>query len=304
MHYNSFIYMWIDKTQNKYYIGSHFGKIEDGYLFGGIDIKNEYYKRPQDFERIILSYHFVEKHSQIRHIEKFYLEKYDVENNENFYNRTNQAYGGTHQKSIEKRLNDIDENGLNAFQRAAKKMVETRKSRNNYATAKIREYSTKKSDTEKFLKLKDKISKSLKGRRWINKNGEIKYVKYEEYQDHLSIGWSNGLICVTYEQCLNFAREFKVKSAKHWYQLSKIHNLPHNPNIKFKDDWISWEDFLGKEKMIKDFSYEECKNIALNNNITSQKQWQNLARIQKLPFNPQRKYKEWISWFDFLEKIK
>jgi hypothetical protein len=40
--YNSFIYKWIDKKYNKYYIGSHVGNTGDGYLFGGIDIKKEF----------------------------------------------------------------------------------------------------------------------------------------------------------------------------------------------------------------------------------------------------------------------
>ena len=41
-HYNSFIYRWFDRTLNKFYIGSHYGEVNDGYLFGGIDIKKEY----------------------------------------------------------------------------------------------------------------------------------------------------------------------------------------------------------------------------------------------------------------------
>ena len=82
MEYNSFIYLWIDNKNNKFYIGSHFGNVNDGYLFGGIDIKSEYSIRPQDFERIILSYHLVDNHSDIRKIEKEYLIKYDVENQE------------------------------------------------------------------------------------------------------------------------------------------------------------------------------------------------------------------------------
>lgn len=295
MEYNSFIYLWIDNKKNKFYIGSHFGQIDDGYLFGGIDIKSEYYKRPQDFERVILSYHIVENQSDIRKIEKEYLIKYDVENNDRFYNRTNESYGGTHKKSIERRLNDIDENGLNAFQRAAKKMVETRKSKNSFSSAKIKEYITKKIKIEDFNQIK-----TLKGRRWVNKDGESKYIKPEQYQEYLLNGWTDGIKDATYESCLDFAKNMNIKSAKKWYQLSKL--LPHNPNLKFKDKWVSWEHFLGKEKMIKIQTYQECKSIALENNINSQKEWQKLAQNKKLPYNPQRKYKEWTSWYDFLNK--
>jgi hypothetical protein len=89
-YYNSFIYRWFDRSLNKYYIGSHYGNVNDGYLFGGIDIKKEYKRRPNDFEREILSYHLVSEYSEIRKIEKEYLIKYDVENNDLFYNRTNE----------------------------------------------------------------------------------------------------------------------------------------------------------------------------------------------------------------------
>ncbi len=304
MEYNSFIYLWIDKKKNKFYIGSHFGKVDDGYLFGGIDIKFEYSMRSEDFERIILSYHTVEKPSDIRIIEKEYLVKYDVENDDSFYNRTNESYGGTHRKSIEYRLKDIDENGLNAFQRAAKKMVETRKSKNSFKSAKLKEYITKKSKQQDFQQIKNKIANTLKGSRWVNKNGQTKYIKSSEYEDYLTNGWSDGIIETTYEICSEFAKRMKIKSAKEWYKLSKINGLPHNPNLKFKEKWVSWENFLGKEKMIKCITYEECKLIAINRKINSQKEWQKLAQKENLPYNPQRKYKEWTSWYDFLGKFR
>jgi hypothetical protein len=302
MEYNSFIYLWIDKQKNMFYIGSHFGDINDGYLFGGIDIKSEYSKRPEDFERLILSYHTVKSQTEIRKIEREYLVKYDVENDDRFYNRTNESYGGTHKKSIESRLKDIDENGLNAFQRASKKMVETRKSKNSFKSAKIKEYITKKNKIEDFNKIKDKISKALKGRKCINKDGESKYVNPDKYQEHLLDGWTPGIKDTTYETCLNFAKNMNIKSSKKWRELSKLHGLPYNPNLKFKDKWVSWEDFLGKDKMVKSQTYQECKSIALENNIKSQKEWQKLAQNQNLPYNPQRKYKEWVSWYDFLNK--
>jgi len=36
--------------------------------------------------------------------------------------------------------------------------------------------------------------------------------------------------------------------------------------------------------------------------MNSQKEWQKLAQNKKLPYNPQRKYKECASWYDFLNK--
>jgi hypothetical protein len=295
--YNSFIYQWFDRKLNKFYIGSHYGHINDGYLFGGIDIKKEYKKRPNDFEREIISYHLVSEYYEIREIEKSYLIKYDVENNDMFYNRTNESYGGYHKNSVDKRLNDIDENGLNSFQRSAIKMVKTRKEKNSYQTAKIKEHITK---MNKMDDIKNKISKTLLGSRWINKDGFTKYVKDEDYKDYLKNGWVDGMNhTISYEECRKIAMENNIKSANDWYRYSTENNLPFNPERKYKE-WIDWYTFLTKEK-IKHCSYEECRIIAVENNIKSAKEWKKLSKSRKeIPFNPDRKYKEWIDWYTFL----
>lgn len=300
-HYNSFIYRWFDRTLKKFYIGSHYGEVNDGYLFGGIDIKKEYKERPDDFEREILSYHLVSEYSEIRKIEKEYLIKYDVENNDMFYNRTNESYGGYHKKSVEKRLNDIDENGLNHFQRAAIKMVKTRKEKDSYKSAKVKEYITK---MDKMDDIKSKISETLLGSKWVNKNGISKYIKKEEYEDYLKNGWFDGFNhTISYEECRKIAIENNIKSANDWYKYSTKNNLPVNPNLKYKE-WIDWYSFLTKEK-INHYSYEECKKIVIENNIKSAKDWKKLSKSEKrIPFNPERKYKEWVDWYTFLEKNK
>lgn len=296
-YYNSFIYRWFDRSLNKYYIGSHYGNVNDGYLFGGIDIKKEYKRRPNDFEREILSYHLVSEYSEIRKIEKEYLIKYDVENNDLFYNRTNESYGGYHKKSVENRLNDIDENGLNHFQRAAIKMVKTRKEKDNYKSAKLKEHLTKK---DKINEINIKISETLLGSKWVNKNGISKYIKKEDYEDYLKNGWIDGLNhTISYEECKKIAIDNNIKSAKAWYKYSNENNLPVHPNRKYKE-WVDWNSFLEKEKT-KQHSYEECRKIAIDNNIKSAKDWKELSKSDKrIPFNPDRKYKEWIDWYTFL----
>ena len=299
--YNSFIYRWFDEKLKKYYIGSHIGNINDGYLFGGIDIKKEYKKRPTDFKREILSYHLVDNYKDIREIEKVYLLRYDVENDIFYYNRTNESYGGYHKKSVDDRLNDIDDNGLNAFQRASKKMVKTRMENNSYKTAKIKEYITK---IDKMDDIKSKISKTLSGSRWISKDGVSKYIKKHECDEYLKNGWTYGISQnITYNECKQIAIDNDIKSVKEWSLLSKRENLPFNPDRKFKDEWVDWMDFLGKSK-VEYKTYNDCKKIALENNINSAKKWKILSKNdESLPFNPDRKFKdEWVDWMDFLGK--
>ena len=49
-----FIYIWFDKKQKMFYIGSRWGNINDGYICSSKRMKNAYNKRPDDFKRRII----------------------------------------------------------------------------------------------------------------------------------------------------------------------------------------------------------------------------------------------------------
>ena len=51
-----FVYIWRDKKHNRYYIGSHWGTIDDGYVCSSDWMKKAYKRRPQDFKRRILEH--------------------------------------------------------------------------------------------------------------------------------------------------------------------------------------------------------------------------------------------------------
>lgn len=50
-----FVYIWRDKKHNRYYIGSHWGDVTDGYISSSSWMKQAYNRRPEDFKRRILS---------------------------------------------------------------------------------------------------------------------------------------------------------------------------------------------------------------------------------------------------------
>jgi hypothetical protein len=278
-YYNSFIYRWFDRKLNKFYIGSHYGNANDGYLFGGIDIKKEYKERPNDFEREILAYHLVSEYSEIRKIEKEYLIKYDVENNDMFYNRTNESYGGYHKKSVENRLNDIDENGLNHFQRAAVKMVKTRKEKDSYKSAKVKEHITK---IDRMDDIKIKISETLLGSRWVIKNNEIKYIKEEEVKEYLKNDWVFGN---------------NIHLDKKW--ISKDLEQKYVKNIEL-DKYLENGWKLGRYHNLTLLEYSE---ISKKNKITSRLKWFEFAKSNNLLINVHR-LENWIDWYIFLGKEK
>jgi len=49
-----FIYVWKDKLRNMYYVGSHIGTPDDGYISSSRWLNFEYQYRPQDFRRRII----------------------------------------------------------------------------------------------------------------------------------------------------------------------------------------------------------------------------------------------------------
>lgn len=85
-----FVYRWYDASNGKFYIGSHKGTPNDGYLGGGVLFRRAYAKRPESFSREIIytGVHY-------REYEQTILDYEDAANNPMFYNLVNHAWGGS-----------------------------------------------------------------------------------------------------------------------------------------------------------------------------------------------------------------
>ena len=51
---HGFVYIWYDKKRKMYYIGSHWGTEDDGYICSSNRMRDAYRRRPTDFTRRIL----------------------------------------------------------------------------------------------------------------------------------------------------------------------------------------------------------------------------------------------------------
>lgn len=51
-----FIYLWYDKKRKLFYLGSHLGQLDDGYIGSNFRLKNAVKKRPETFKRKILQF--------------------------------------------------------------------------------------------------------------------------------------------------------------------------------------------------------------------------------------------------------
>lgn len=54
MEKEGFIYIWYDCKRKMYYIGCHWGTVEDGYICSSNRMRDAYRRRPQDFKRKII----------------------------------------------------------------------------------------------------------------------------------------------------------------------------------------------------------------------------------------------------------
>lgn len=49
-----FVYIWYDRKHKRYYVGCHWGNVDDGYICSSNWMRDAYNRRPQDFKRRIL----------------------------------------------------------------------------------------------------------------------------------------------------------------------------------------------------------------------------------------------------------
>lgn len=89
---SGFIYLWYDRSKKKFYIGSHWGKEDDGYICSSTWMLQAYKKRPEDFRRRILER--VSDYEQINIIEHRWLSRIKKEElGKRYYNLRNTRFG-------------------------------------------------------------------------------------------------------------------------------------------------------------------------------------------------------------------
>ena len=85
---SGFVYKWYNLKNGMYYIGSHRGTIDDGYIGSGIYFKRAFEKSSESFIREIL---YTGEH--FRNYEEMILEYLDAANDSQSYNLKNSAIG-------------------------------------------------------------------------------------------------------------------------------------------------------------------------------------------------------------------
>lgn len=111
-----------------------------------------------------------------------------------------------------------------------------------------------------------------------------------------------------YQESMKLVKEYGFKSIIDYYKnRKKLGLVPYNPDIIYKDEWTSWEFYLGIKvrKLRYDFiPYDDAKKILSELKIYTIVEYEELVRTRKdlnLPWVPRRIYtKEWVNWRSFL----
>jgi hypothetical protein len=134
---------------------------------------------------------------------------------------------------------------------------------------------------------------------------EGEWISWGDFLGTGSIGNGNRIF-VSYEKSKQFVRKLGIKTNQEWVAYCKSgkrpNNVPSNFNKIYKDEWISWGDFLGTGFL----SIDQSKEIVKSFNLKGSRAWREFCNLGKKPNNipssPKEYYKNkgWISWPDFL----
>lgn len=92
MEKEGFIYIWYDKKHKRYYVGCHYGTINDGYICSSKWMNDSYRRRPNDFKRRILERQI--EHKNLSNVEHKWLQLIKEEElGKKYYNLCNYRFG-------------------------------------------------------------------------------------------------------------------------------------------------------------------------------------------------------------------
>jgi len=126
-----------------------------------------------------------------------------------------------------------------------------------------------------------------------------------------SFGWDLPKYLVsfaTYEQAQKWCIENNIEDMRGYQKKYKDAidiKIPREPNNVYKDKWVNWYVFLGKDNLRDFATYDESQKWCANNNIKTYTDYQKKYKDAdiRLPSNPHESYKKyWINWYVFLGK--
>lgn len=136
---SGFVYLWFDTKQNKFYLGSHQGTIDDGYIASNRRLLCVYKSRPHTLKRRILEYYDHIEHKDLLSREQLWLSLIDDSelHGKKYYNEKKVAAGGDIISTLsEEKREQHKIKSIAARQKGHKKWLETLSSEEKIKRAK------------------------------------------------------------------------------------------------------------------------------------------------------------------------
>jgi len=276
--------------------------------------------------------------------EKFWINKFGIENLTNHYNgsRGGRACGNfLNYESAKKIVHNLKLYSLSDWLKFCKsgnrpknipacpEKTYDKKTWKGYADWLNIENKNPKHLSKNFLKFKKARQfihninlKSLKEFENWNKTKRPSFIPSDPKTFYKNKGWKGYVDWVglnkysyknklSYEDAKKLAHNFNIRTMEEWRnfcKLKKFKNIPTNPKRTYEKEWISWRDWLGTN-LTNYKTFEESKNFVKNLNLKSRNEWLKYYEdneIKTIPKYPQNFYKNdgWENWYDWLNKEK
>jgi hypothetical protein len=118
-----------------------------------------------------------------------------------------------------------------------------------------------------------------------------------------------GKTFLLFKEAKKYVKSLGIKSMQEWrVYCNENHNItiPSHPAKHYKNEWVSWEDFLGGEHKIpskfEDYETAKCFVHRIKPRINNCREWDEYCKSGKkpkdIPHSPQKIYKDygWIGW--------
>lgn len=155
---NGFVYIWFDQKRKMYYVGSHLGSEDDGYICSSRRMRKAYRRRPKDFKRRILKRFENIKYVELLKEEELWL-KLAEKRKDRYYNMMFQtqhwASDNDRKKSIGQKISEAHKSNPNWGSWGKGKVL------SNETKKKLREANKKQFEDESQRELRRQKSKEL-----------------------------------------------------------------------------------------------------------------------------------------------
>ena len=221
-----FVYIWRDRKNNMYYIGCHWGHVDDKYICSSNRMRISYKRRPQDFKRRILETNIKDK-SFLLEREYLWLQQIKPEElSKKYYNANNKKFGHWFETQ-DKSGKNHPKFGKSVSDETRKKLSESHKGQIPWNKGKTGIYSEE---------TRQKISDSHKGNTYNkgNKHSEDTKQKMSELRRGKE-PWNKGV-----KTGPNPEQSNRMKGKEPWNKGKKCEQLSGDKNGATKLKGKSW----------------------------------------------------------------